>query len=631
MKQIVFIISFFFCFFDAQAQRYSEVTLRKELDSMAVKQPGLKHQLQLNVTNISISDLLSSVGMESQLNISVSPELNNTITYNFFDAQVIDILVFLYINFEVEYDFIGNIISVRKRDEVPFIPKEVPKKEIDVKYNAANKFLSMNLRNDTLWQVTKKITELSNINFVLSPDVRDRKVNAYFLNRPFNEVIEMLGEANDLEIKVNENNILISKGQPIVGPINKNLRGRDQPKKSQQSENLRIDKNEVGTINIYAKEAPIDDLIAEAAIETDVQYLIYSDLKGNINLDVQDIRFNELMEMVLNGSPYSFYKENGVYIIGENKSESLKNTEIIRLENRTIENVLKAIPKNLVTDVEISEFPELNGLILTGSGIKIQKLKEFLKSIDIVVPMVQIDVVLLYTERGSTVSTGITAGFSDKPVKTEGTVFPGIDVNLGFKSINNLIQAINGFGVFNLGKVTENFYISLKALETNNIVRIESTPKISALNGHNAKLVVGETTYYQQERVSVQNSAVNTGVITNQEWVAINADLSIDVKPFVSSDEHVTMTITVTQNDFNGKSAKTAPPNIINRNFESMVRVKNGEMILLGGLDTKQKSDSGTGTPILSRIPILKWFFSGRSKTKRKTKLHVLLRPVISY
>lgn len=613
------------------AQKYTEETLRRELDSMVLKQPGLNNKLQLNVSNLPLADLLSSVGMESELNISVSPELNNTITYNFFDAEVIDMLVFVYLNFDVEYDFIGNIISVRKRSKLPPPSVKLPPKEIDIKYNPANKFLSMNLRNDTLWKVTEKITKLSNINFVIAPDVRNKKINAYFLNRPFGEVVEMLGEANDLDVQINENHIALSQAQNLVGPVNKNLRGRDNPRKSQQSENLTISKNEVGTIDVFARDATIDDVIAEAAIETGVQYLIYSDLKGSINIDVRDVRFNELIDIVLNGSPYSSYSENNVYLIGENKSASLRRSEIVRLENRTIENVMTAIPKDLISDVEVKEFPELNGLILTGSDTKLENLKKFLQSIDVVVPMVQIDVILLYTERGSTVNTGIKAGFSEKPTPTEGTIFPGIDVNLGFESINNLIDAINGFGVFNLGKVTENFYVSLQALESNNIVKIESTPKISALNGHDAKLLIGETTYYQQERVSVQNSAVNTGVITNQEWIPINADLTIDVKPFVSSDEHVTLTISVTQNDFNGKSAKTAPPNIINRNFESMVRVKNGEMILLGGLDTKQKSDSGSGTPILSRIPILKWLFSGRSKTKRKTKLHVLLRPVISY
>lgn len=631
MKKILLLLSIAFSVASLHAQKYTEETLRTELDSMAVKQPGLKNQLQLNVSNLPLTDLLSSVGMESELNISVSPELKNTITYNFFDAQVIDMLVFVYLNFEVEYDFIGSIISVRKRDQAPIVPVVIPEREVDVKYNSANKFLSMNLRNDTLWKVTEKITKLSNENFVLAPDVRNKPVNAYFLNRPFDEVIKLLGEANDLDIQINENHVAISKGIQEVGPTNNNPRGRNNPRKSQQSDNLTITKNEVGTIDVFARDAPIDDLIAEAAIETDVQYLIYSDLKGNINLDVQDVRFDELIGMVLNGSPYSSFIENEVYLIGENKSESIRKSEIVRLENRTIESVLTAIPQDLTTDVEVKEFPELNGLILMGSEVKLNNLKEFIRSIDVVVPMVQLDVIIMYSERGSTVNTGITAGFSEQPVATEGTVFPGLDVTLGFESINNLIDAINGFGVFNLGKVTENFYLSLQALESNNIVKIESTPKISVLNGHDAKILIGETTYYQQERVSVQNSAINSGVITNQEWVAINADLTVDVKPFVSSDEHVTLTIGVTQNDFNGRVSKNAPPNVINRNFESMVRVKNGEMILLGGLDTKQKSDSGSGTPILSRIPILKWFFSGRNKSKRKTKLHILLRPVISY
>jgi type IV pilus assembly protein PilQ len=99
----------------------------------------------------------------------------------------------------------------------------------------------------------------------------------------------------------------------------------------------------------------------------------------------------------------------------------------------------------------------------------------------------------------------------------------------------------------------------------------------------------------------------------------------------VSADEYVTLTISVEQDDFAGKVDPSSPPNITTQTFESMVRVKNGELILLGGLEKKEKSDSGSGTPILSRIPILKWFFSSRQKDREKSKLHILIRPIVTY
>ena len=39
-------------------------------------------------------------------------------------------------------------------------------------------------------------------------------------------------------------------------------------------------------------------------------------------------------------------------------------------------------------------------------------------------------------------------------------------------------------------------------------------------------------------------------------------------------------------------------------------------MVLLGGLDELKRENSGTGVPLISRIPILKWFFSSKKKAK---------------
>ena len=62
-----------------------------------------------------------------------------------------------------------------------------------------------------------------------------------------------------------------------------------------------------------------------------------------------------------------------------------------------------------------------------------------------------------------------------------------------------------------------------------------------------------------------------------------------------------------------------------------MVRVKDQNMIILGGLEESSTTSKGSGVPILSRIPILKWFFSSRSKTVEKTKLVIFIKPTVIY
>lgn len=627
MKKLL-VLSLLFLVNHTFAQKHSEESLRMKLDSLAVIYPGYNNNLQLNVSGIQLAELVNSVALENNLNISIEPSLNQVVSYNFFDAQVKDLFVFIYLKFEVEYDFYGSILSIRKRLPKVEEPKPLPVKEIDAKYNPANTFLSLDLKNDTLWKVAEKITKISGVNIVVSPGVRDQKVNAYLLNRPIGNVLELFGESNGLDVQEFENHFSISKGDVKAQQA---ANAKKPYKPNSKAGDFIVTKNPVGTIDVFARDIELSDVIQAAAEETGVHYVFYSNIQGKTNLDVKDVRFEELTEMLFSGSNYSIDKRNDIYIIGETKSQSLRTSELIRLQNRTIESVRQAIPQEMLQGIEVKEFVELNGLIVTGTIQKINELNSFISSIDLVVPMVQIDVMLLFSQKGSSVQTGIKAGIKDEPTTTQGTIFPELDVEMGSESINLILNAISGFGLVNLGQVTENFYVSLQALESNNVISIESTPKLSTLNGHEATISIGETTYYQERQVNVQTAVTNNGIIQSAQWKSIDANLSVNIKPFVSADEYVTLTITVEQDDFSGKVDPQSPPNITTQTFESVVRVKNGELILLGGLDKKVSNDSGSGVPLLSRIPIIKWLFSSRQKEREKSKLHILIRPTVTY
>ncbi len=617
-----------------RAQKYTEPELRRVLDSLSLRHPGFNNKLQLNLSDLPLYELINSVALENNLNVSVDPSLTQTISYNFFDAQVKDMFVFLYQNFELEYYFVGTIMSVKKRMPEPDPVPVLKPKKIEATYNSENNFLSLDLQNDTLWRVTQELTRISGKNIILSPDIRNKQVNAYFLNRPFEQVMEMLAQANGLDVIHNPDDSYVVRGSnagETLAAGNPKDPKQTTYKPSNSNGDFILAKTPEGKLNVFTNNVPLNDLIRGAAEETGEHYIIYTNIEGKANLEMQNVSFEDIVKTVFQGSKYSYRKEGDIYVIGENTMQGLRYSELIRLENRTIEVVKSIIPKDFLTDLDVIEFQELNGLVVTGDERKVRELKSFISSIDVVVPMVQIDVMLLFSKKSYLTSTGIKAGLKDAPTQTNGTVFPNLDVEMGAQTINDILNAISGFGFVNLGQVTENFYLSLQALESNNIIEIESTPKISTLNGHKAVLSIGETTYYQETQVNVQTSVTQQGVLQSKIWKSIEANLSVTIKPFVSADELVTLSITVKQDDFSGKIDPSAPPNISTQNFESVVRVKNGEVILLGGLEKKRKNDSGSGVPFLARIPVIKWFFSSRSKEREKSKLHILIRPVVTY
>lgn len=632
--KIIFVLMLMIVCFQARSQQYTENELRLNLDSLSTEYKGLNNKVQLTVSGLPLADLLNTIALENNLNLIVSPKLNQVVTYNFYDASVGDVFVLLYRKFNIEINFFGSIISFEPREKEE-LPEIIPTaKKIDVSYNSANKFLSLNLQNDTLLNVAKAITKASGRNVYLSPEIQQKKVSGFYQNRPFEQVIGMLGKSNDLEPVIDESGDVFFKKLIAVNPSNSNQNNRNPRNtnnSSSQSNTLNIEKNGNDGLDLKVVNSPIAQIVKEAADIMGEYYFLYSEPKGNITLNLTNYSYQELLDQLFNGTKFGYKIENSVYLIGEQQSEGLRSTELIRLENRTIENVQSSIPAGLLQDLTINEFIELNGFVVSGSARRVHELKTFLSTIDVVVPMVQIDVMFLTSSRSSTVTTGMEAGLGSQPASTSGNIFPTLNVNLGASTLNNILDAINGFGVVNIGQVTSNFYLSLQALESNNVVDVESTPKISTLNGNEATISIGQTTYYQEQQVNFQNTVANQNVIQSNVWKAIEANLSVTIKPFVSADENVTLEISVEQDDFTGQESPNAPPNKSTQTFESLVRVKNGELILLGGLEKKSKKDSGEGVPILSRIPIIKWFFSSRVKEREKSKLHILIKPIITY
>ena len=105
----------------------------------------------------------------------------------------------------------------------------------------------------------------------------------------------------------------------------------------------------------------------------------------------------------------------------------------------------------------------------------------------------------------------------------------------------------------------------------------------------------------------------------------------LTIKPLVSGDGQVTLDIFVIQSSFGNRIDENAPPDISSREFSSIIRVQDQDIVVLGGLEEQVKKNSGSGVPFLARIPVIKWFFSSRKREASKAKLTVFIKPTIIY
>ncbi len=634
---IVLVLMLFSFSLYSQVEATTKANIENNFTEIAKTKEGLNEKIRIDISGLTLYDFITAIAEEHELNVSVDNALSDIVNSNFYDVEVKDVLLFLIEKYDLEVRFINSIVSFNKKKPIVKSPPPKVIKPIDVNYNSSNGFLSVKLKNDSLPLVAQKITELSNKNIVLAPDIKDLKVSAYIINRPFDQVVEMMAKSNQLNLFIDENGFYFLEKNDEEKAVNTSEKRKRNLGKVSIPNNpgaLEISLNPNGYLKVKAYESDLTSIITQAAELLNTSYFFYDKPSEAItSLDVQEIGFESLLDHMFKGKKYTFKKVDDLYMIGEQKTEGLRVTELIQLENRTIELVLATLPKELTEGIDVKEILELNGIMAAGSKHRILELKEYIREIDKVVPLIQIEVLIVQYKKSYDIQTGLQAILGDEgaDVQTGGVLFPSTDVTLNSSSINDLIDSFNGFGIFNLGKVTKRFYANLSALESNSVINLQSTPKIATLSGHEASVSIGETNYYFEQTNRLINSGINENILQSGQWKPTEANLSVFIKPFVSKDEQVTLTISVEKSAFLGRAGENAPPDKATQRFESLVRVKNNEMILLGGLDELDRQNSGSGTPLLSRIPIIKWLFSSKRKAKSKSKLHVFIKPTIVY
>lgn len=608
--------------------------LEEQLNAYAVENPKIEKQIDISMTG-NITQFVMAFSKETKINLTLAPGLDQQVVANFSDTKPKDILLHFCRFYDLDLKFSGSIISL-----VPFDkPREEAKEKLlDITYNGYNNNLSLNLKRDTLDKVLKVISSLSKKNVISTKAASDIVVSGYIGLTDFDDALEQLATRNELSIEHDEKGYYVldvkkdEKDGKRKATSNRNT--RTSAKRTQTNKDIvvrsRRDSTQRVLINVVADNAPMSDVIKAVSDESNDNFFIYSPLEGTISLKLEDVDFERFLEHILKGSKHGFQLDNDIYLIGDKTLEGLRASRVLQLEHRSVEQITELIPAELLTSVEVKEFMQMNSLILSGSASAIAELTDFVYEIDRPVPVVTIELLIVDVTNTRNTSAGIEAGIGQNPSVAGGQIASGFDFSFSPKAINSLLDVLAGNGVVNLGRVNPNFYFNLQAVEDDGYVNVRSKPQLSTLNGVEATFNIGETRYFLQERTTL-TGAQNPVTTQDRQYQAVNADFAITVLPVISGDENVTLNIQVSQSDFLGQSAPNAPPPSVNRNFNSNIRVQDGEMIVLGGLQSKGIEESGSGIPLLARIPVVKWLFSKRQRTKRASKLLIFVKPTITY
>ncbi|WP_297362396.1 secretin N-terminal domain-containing protein [Thauera sp.] len=191
-----------------------------------------------------------------------------------------------------------------------------------------------------------------------------------------------------------------------------------------------------------------------------------------------------------------------------------------------------------------------------------------------------------------------------------------------------------------LSYLSTNTDIRIELLETFGTVKVLSSPRLSVLNNQTAMLkVVEEVVYFLVDSTTTEyddRKQARISATTTPQSVSVGMVMS--VTPQISADGDITLNVRPTISGISGFKDDPNPslgdvpnrvPQIRTREIESMLRLRSGEVAVLGGL-MEDRIDHDTGRiPLLGDLPVVGEIFTRRDNGVRRTELLIFLRPLL--
>ncbi len=292
------------------------------------------------------------------------------------------------------------------------------------------------------------------------------------------------------------------------------------------------------------------------------------------------------------------------------------------------------------TGGQIQADPATNSLIITAPEPQFRQIKEVIERLD--ARRAQVFVESLIAE----VNADKAAEFG---IQWQGALGRAGDTNIGLLGTNfgtdgsNIIALSKGAASgtvvpksgLNVGVAhrTNGIYVLgflARFLEQNGDGNVLSTPNLLTLDNEEAKIVIGQNVPFVTGQYTNTNSGGNGAVNPFQTIERKDVGLTLRVKPQISENGTVKLTIFQEVSSVQASSINSATGLITNkRTIESNVLVEDGAIVVLGGLLQDEYSGTQDKVPVLGDVPLFGNLFKSESRSRKKTNLMVFLRPVV--
>ncbi|MEL6705287.1 MAG: secretin N-terminal domain-containing protein [Bacteroidota bacterium] len=592
--------------------------------------PALEQIGTLNFRGADLRDVLRAIAAESGLNLIVDDSVQGRVTVNFQDVAVIDALRFLAEEYTLALVQTGSIFRVRVPAPAP-PPTPPPPPEPVVLF--AEGRLTLDLEATPLSTLVRLVTQRSGTNLVLAQGVTGT-VSGFVQDAPLDVALRTVLASSGFTLERDGEIFVVTRsteeGQPIRG----------------RRDVAVVD----GRVALRLRNADVADAVREIARQAAVPIVTYTLPEGRrLTAEADGLTVEQALRVVLRGTGTAFRRETSAdgpyYLVGTQAEDGLVATRLLRLGYIAVEGLVELLPPGLQSRATIQPVPEQNALLVSGTNDAIAELEAFLAEVDYPAPQVLIETLVVdlldtdISNLGFDFGRGLLPGFDStatppQPFDYEfrGTTTGELEV-VGSGANANDILAPGGdlFGLGGIGKLPADFFFRVRALEQEGRVAVRNRPQVSTLSGNTATISIGTTQYFLLETSTPITGRNDVLIQETQRFEQIDANVTLEITPFVSPYGEVTALIRPSFSTPVGEFSAGVPPTISTQEIEARVRLRDGETIILGGLISDEDVVSDFKIPILGDIPILGRLFRSRSRSKRESELVIYITPHVFY
>ncbi len=293
---------------------------------------------------------------------------------------------------------------------------------------------------------------------------------------------------------------------------------------------------------------------------------------------------------------------------------------------------IEANVKNMVSAGGLVSFNKAAGVVVvTDAPRELDKIAAFFKEMNArSSEQIQVDLKVVEVELSREHKLGIDWG----AIASQGS-FKGLGFATNFASENissgNMMTFTGRINKDGSGDTESGVKAVMKALESFGRIEVVSQPRLMMLNNSVASIQVGETRSYvestnmetTQSGATISSATLNEvhgGVTLQLTGSIVGEDVFLNVTPVVSTIDDI-RTIML------GGGNRLEAPDTSMKTMSTLVRVKAGQTVAIGGLITRDRTQQQHGVPLLSKVPVLGKMFSYEVRSDKRTELVIFMTP----